>query len=204
MKGWVGMRRSLRHPLFPRYHDLHGRYRHHGRQGPGHCGGSGRGGGKRYFGRGGVKYALLELLTKEPMHGYQMMKGLEEQSGGLYSPSAGSIYPTLQMLEDQDYVASKEEAGKKVYSITELGRDFLAEGKKSGTERGWFGEWQQFESSIGAEQLQEQRAEMADIIRMLARAERLAIRYPAANRTEQFQILLKDLRERLETYLDEK
>src|SRR6266516_4862688 len=57
--------------------------------------------GHRFFGRGDVKYALLELLRERPMHGYEMIKALEEKSGGFYTPSAGTIYPTLQMLEDR-------------------------------------------------------------------------------------------------------
>jgi DNA-binding PadR family transcriptional regulator len=85
------------------------------------------GSGKRYFGRGGVKIALLRLLAEEPMHGYQIMKTLEEQSGGLYIPSAGSIYPTLQALEEKGFVSVREDDGsKKVYSITEQGRSALS------------------------------------------------------------------------------
>jgi DNA-binding PadR family transcriptional regulator len=81
---------------------------------------------KRYFGRGGVKVALLNLLIIQPMHGYQMMKALEEQSGGLYVPSAGSIYPTLQMLVECGFVSVQlEDGGKKVYMITEQGRSAL-------------------------------------------------------------------------------
>lgn len=84
--------------------------------------------GRRFFMRGGVKYALLELLGEEPMHGYEMMKRLEEQSGGTYKPSPGSIYPTLQMLRDQGFVAShKHSDGKKIFSITEEGKLFLRE-----------------------------------------------------------------------------
>lgn len=85
------------------------------------------GSGKRYFSRGGVKYALLELLAHEDMHGYQMMKALEEQSGGIYKPSAGSIYPTLQMLRDQGYVEPYKLDGKRVFQITEEGRGYLQE-----------------------------------------------------------------------------
>lgn len=81
--------------------------------------------GRRFFSRGGVKYALLELLLIEPMHGYQMMKHLEEQSAGTYKPSAGSIYPTLQMLRDQGFVSAKKADGKKIFEITEDGRVFL-------------------------------------------------------------------------------
>ncbi|WP_243644002.1 PadR family transcriptional regulator [Paenibacillus pinisoli] len=81
--------------------------------------------GRRFFSRGGVKFAVLELLTIEPMHGYQMIKHLEEQSAGTYKPSAGTIYPTLQLLSDQGLVTAKKEAGKKIFEITDDGRTFL-------------------------------------------------------------------------------
>jgi DNA-binding PadR family transcriptional regulator len=61
------------------------------------------------------------------MHGYEVMRALEEESGGCYSASPGSVYPTLQMLEDQGYVVCEEKEGKKVYSITEAGQEFLKE-----------------------------------------------------------------------------
>src|SRR6266852_3133281 len=86
------------------------------RKNGGPCGSGGEGG--RFFGRGDVKFALLELLRERPMHGYEMMKALEEKSGGFYRPSPGSVYPTLQMLEDGGLVTSNEVEGKKVYSIT--------------------------------------------------------------------------------------
>lgn len=87
----------------------------------------GRGFGFRIFDRGDLKYVILKLLSKKPMHGYEVMRALEEESGGCYSASAGSVYPTLQMLEDQGYVVCEEEEGKKVYSITDEGREFLKE-----------------------------------------------------------------------------
>lgn len=87
--------------------------------------------GRRYFSRGGVKFALLELLSQEPMHGYQMMKALEEQSGGLYKPSAGTIYPTLQMLRDQGFISSAKQSGKQVFSITEDGAAFLQQEREA-------------------------------------------------------------------------
>lgn len=90
--------------------------------------------GRRFFGRGDVKYALLELLQERPMHGYEMMKALEERSGGFYAPSAGTIYPTLQLLEDRSLVTVLEEGGKKIYSITEAGRTFLNERQKEDEE----------------------------------------------------------------------
>jgi DNA-binding PadR family transcriptional regulator len=61
------------------------------------------------------------------MHGYEVMRALEEESCGCYSASAGSVYPTLQMLEDQGFVVCDEQEGKKVYSITDEGREFLEE-----------------------------------------------------------------------------
>ncbi len=78
-----------------------------------------------YYGRGNVKFVILELLKERPRHGYDIMKEMEERSGGVYSPSPGVIYPTLQALEDQDYVKVAEQEGKKVYSITESGIAYL-------------------------------------------------------------------------------
>src|SRR6266480_7154664 len=98
-----------------------------GRGGPFGHGGPFGGEGGRFFGRGDMKFALLELLQERPMHGYEMMKALEEKTGGFYTPSPGSIYPTLQMLEDGGMVTSAEVEGKKVYSITDSGRALLAE-----------------------------------------------------------------------------
>jgi DNA-binding PadR family transcriptional regulator len=61
------------------------------------------------------------------MHGYEVMKALEEHTSGCYKPSPGTVYPTLQWLEDEGLVAGKEVEGKKVYEITDAGRAFLEE-----------------------------------------------------------------------------
>lgn len=82
----------------------------------------GPGMGPRMFGRGDMKYALLDLLRDRPKHGYEMIKDLEERSGGFYTPSAGTIYPTLQLLEDRGWVTAQTTDGKKVYAITDEGR----------------------------------------------------------------------------------
>lgn len=84
-------------------------------------------GGPRMFGRGDLKYALLDLLQERPKHGYEMIKELEDRSGGFYSPSAGAIYPTLQLLEDRGWVTTEAQEGKKVYAITDAGRAALNE-----------------------------------------------------------------------------
>ena len=88
---------------------------------------SGPGGGERFFGRGDLKYVILDLLKDQPRHGYDIIRALEGRSGGMYRPSPGSVYPTLQMLEDLGYVQASQQEGKKVYAITDAGRAFLNE-----------------------------------------------------------------------------
>jgi DNA-binding PadR family transcriptional regulator len=77
--------------------------------------------------RGDVKYLLLETLLKRPMHGYDVIQDLEERHQGRYRPSPGSVYPTLQMLEDGGFVTSQVIDGKRVYEITDAGRRLLEE-----------------------------------------------------------------------------
>ena len=75
--------------------------------------------------RGDIKFQILDLLTEKPRHGYDVIRDLEERHGGLYRPSPGSIYPTLQMLEDGGFVTSELVSGKKTYTITSEGRQLL-------------------------------------------------------------------------------
>lgn len=82
-------------------------------------------GPKRRMKKGDLKFILLRLLADEPMHGYELIRRLEEESRGLYSPSPGSVYPTLQLLEDQGLVSSQQSDGKRVYRITDDGRAFV-------------------------------------------------------------------------------
>ena len=84
---------------------------------------------QRFVERGDLKYVVLELLMEKPRHGYEIIRALEERAGGFYAPSPGAIYPTLEMLADMDYVSVSEQDGKKTYSITEAGRQFVAERK---------------------------------------------------------------------------
>jgi DNA-binding PadR family transcriptional regulator len=78
-----------------------------------------------------MKYVILKLLEEKPMHGYEVMKALEEQTHGCYKPSPGTVYPTLQWLEDEGLVEAEDREGKKVYGITTEGREFLEENKSS-------------------------------------------------------------------------
>jgi DNA-binding PadR family transcriptional regulator len=84
-------------------------------------------GGERFFGRGDLKYVILDLLKDQPRHGYDIIRALEDRMRGHYRPSPGSVYPTLQMLEDLGYVTSSQQEGKKVYSITDEGRRYLVD-----------------------------------------------------------------------------
>ena len=87
--------------------------------------GPGWGGGPRAR-RGDVRTGVLQVLSEQPLHGYDVIRALEERSGGRWRPSPGSVYPTLQMLEDADLVKSEGRDGKKIYEITDAGREELA------------------------------------------------------------------------------
>lgn len=94
--------------------------------GAGHRGAFMRGRRRRWFEAGDMKYVILKLLRDKPRHGYEVMKELEDRFAG-YSPSPGTVYPTLQWLEDEGLVSAQDVAGKKVYAITDAGRAFLDE-----------------------------------------------------------------------------
>jgi len=81
----------------------------------------------RMFEKGDFKYVILDILKDKPSHGYEIIRALEDRFYGFYTPSAGTVYPTLQMLEDLGYVKSLEQDGKKVYTITKEGLRFLDE-----------------------------------------------------------------------------
>jgi DNA-binding PadR family transcriptional regulator len=97
--------------------------------GPGPSSRKRRGGRRRrqFFESGEIKYVILRLLREKPQHGYELIKAMEKDLGGWYTPSPGTIYPTLQLLEDQGLVRVNETAGKKVYHITPEGEEFLEE-----------------------------------------------------------------------------
>jgi DNA-binding PadR family transcriptional regulator len=84
------------------------------------------------FEQGDLKYVILQLLDEKPRHGYEIIKALEDRFGGMYSPSAGTVYPTLTLLEDLGYArVNVEEGGKKVYAITDEGKAYLAQNKSA-------------------------------------------------------------------------
>jgi DNA-binding PadR family transcriptional regulator len=88
----------------------------------------GKGGHRRFRQRrGDIKFVLLELIKVKPYHGYELIKAIEESSGGFYRPSPGTVYPTLQMLEEEGNLTSEMIEDKKVYTITDAGRKLLQE-----------------------------------------------------------------------------
>lgn len=84
--------------------------------------------------RGDVRAAALLLLAEEPRNGYQIMQELEERSEGMWRPSPGSVYPALQLLEDEGLITSQEAEGKRLFSLTDAGR---AEAEQSGAQAPW-------------------------------------------------------------------
>ncbi len=87
-----------------------------------------RGGrGRRHVGRGDVYAATLLLMEEQPLHGYQIIQLTTERSGGMWRPSAGSVYPALQLLEDQGYIQGEQQDNRRVFHLTEPGRAYIAE-----------------------------------------------------------------------------
>lgn len=121
------MRRGGRHH-FGDHGDRHER----GERGEGRRGGRGEGRHgervQRLFEHGDLRRVLLALVAKKPSHGYELIKAIEEASSGLYVPSPGVIYPTLTLLEEQDFLEAVATGnGRKSYQITEAGKVELAQ-----------------------------------------------------------------------------
>jgi DNA-binding PadR family transcriptional regulator len=120
-------RRMFMHSLPEEWMRHHGGF---GPFGPGHLpfpppgpwGFPGRGRGRGRRGRGNVRAAILALLAERPMHGYEMIQELENRTGGVWRPSPGSIYPTLQLLEDENLIVGEEVEGRRRFALTDAGR----------------------------------------------------------------------------------
>ncbi|MEV7364970.1 PadR family transcriptional regulator [Streptomyces sp. NPDC091299] len=112
-------------------------------------GGRGRGGPRGRARRGDVRASILALLKDRPMHGYEMIQEIGERSGGAWKPSPGSVYPTLQLLEDEGLITSETERGKKLFSLTESGRTAADEGPEA--------PWEEASRGIDWDALQEIR-----------------------------------------------
>ena len=111
-----------------------------------------RGPRRTFFRQGEVRLALLSLLEDGDAHGYELMKRLAERSGGMYRASAGTVYPVLQQLEDEDLVRAREEEGKRIYSLTDAGREELDRNREA-VARIWrrAGGWKEWGAHLGPE-----------------------------------------------------
>ncbi|NUP41104.1 MAG: helix-turn-helix transcriptional regulator, partial [Streptomyces sp.] len=81
--------------------------------------------------RGDVRASILALLRERPMHGYEMIQEIAERSAGAWRPSPGSVYPTLQLLEDEGLISSESEGGKKLFALTDEGRGEAEAGSRA-------------------------------------------------------------------------
>ena len=130
-------------------------------------------GQERMFHKGDFKYLILDLLKIKPRYGYEVIRELEERFHGFYSPSPGVVYPTLQYLEDTGHVTSREQDGKKVYTITQEGLKFLEDRSqtvndiRSHIRRGW-GLW----SSELRDQFRDLMHEIRDLGRLIGQRSR--------------------------------
>lgn len=112
------------------FHHAHRHHAAHGHPGHGHGGGGGRSRGPKMFDAGAMRYIVLQLIAEKPRHGYEIIKELEQRSGGGYSPSPGAIYPLLSMLLDMGHVSASPDGNKKLHTITPEGEAFLAENRQ--------------------------------------------------------------------------
>ncbi len=119
------------------------------------------------FEKGDLKYVILDLLAEKPSHGYEVIRALEEKFRGFYSPSPGSVYPTLQLLEDLGYVSATQRDGKKTYEVTAEGRKFLEENRSS-VEGIWSRVGGGWDPEFGAE-LHEMRGEISGLGKLFGR-----------------------------------
>lgn len=184
----------------------------HGEHGPfgKHGGGWGHREGWRDFGRfgfggrggprvdrGEVKYLILSVLQEGPKHGYEIMRSIEEKSQGTYTPSAGTVYPTLQMLEDLGQIRGLESQGRKVYELTDAGRGFLSEHQADVNQA-----WEHFAQPAGrGEEARQLREEVGGLARALFAEGRIF--RADAKQMARVRDILKNAREQVDAALAE-
>ncbi|HZU71689.1 MAG TPA: PadR family transcriptional regulator [Acidimicrobiales bacterium] len=128
---------------------------------------------KRVFGHGGLRLFLLMLLDEQPRHGYELIRLVEDRFLGMYTPSAGTIYPRLSSLEEEGLVEHEEVDGRKIYRLTDAGRQELHDRKAELAE------------------LQERAAESA---RQMAGAIRAEVRDSVRELREELRHTMRDVR----------
>ena len=151
----------------------------------------------RFFGKGDLKYLILDVIRDQPRHGYDIIRQLEERSGGLYTPSAGAIYPTLQMLEDMGAVTSAQQDGRKTYTITEEGKRILDERRDviddiTDKVKDWV-------NGDGRVELRETMKEMGDLMALIGREGARSVNNP--EKLRRIRDVIARTREELRTVL---
>lgn len=140
--------------------------------------------------RGDMRPILLRVLKARPMHGYEIIRHLEEKSHGMWRPSPGSVYPTLQLLEEEDLVRSTEEGGKKVYELT-------VKGKKEAEAAFEGGPWMHHDKA-DLKKLLPLRKATAELIHTQRRAVKQALKTKDYTVVEQIILILKDAQRKVE------
>lgn len=142
-----------------------GSRRGHGRRGEYPMGPGGPFGGRPKVSRGDVRSAILHLLAEEPMHGYQIMQEIAARTDGLWKPSPGSVYPTLQQLEDEGLVEAEQREGKNVFGLTADGTKRVESSQEPPP-------WERFgsESNDGLVSLRETGFQVGAAVMQVARA----------------------------------
>lgn len=152
----------------------------------------------RFFKKGNLQFSILKLLEEAPKHGYQIIKDLEARFKGFYSPSPGSVYPILQMLEDRGFVSVTKEGNKKIYTVTKEGLQFLEE---NGNNDEFTKRMEQFKN-MDMDKMQESRNELQALFKSFMLASQSAMQ--DEKKYEQFQQLIKDTKEKLLKFNDVK
>ena len=153
----------------------------------------GRLGGNRAR-RGDVRNAALTLLAERPMHGYEIIQELESRSGGVWKPSPGSVYPTLQLLTDEGLVTANEIDGRRVFTLTEAGIAQVA----ARAEEGGVPPWVEMADDAG-----EPMQRLGRALRSVAIASKQLLRDGSAAQQKQAEAILSDARRRLYALLAE-
>ena len=142
--------------------------------------------------RGDMSPIILKVLSEKPMHGYEIISHLEEKTNGMWRPSPGSVYPTLQMLEEEELVESKQDSGKKVYSLTKKGKEAASSAEKEHKAH-----WQ--EKDEHARNFHELRLSFFETMSIM---KRLAVQN-SEQKNKQAQAILNEAKQKLEKLLDQ-
>ncbi|WP_242048199.1 MULTISPECIES: PadR family transcriptional regulator [Nostocales] len=158
-----------------------------GRHGHGHRGSfGGDWGDEPRTRRGDIKFMLLALLSERPQHGYELIKELENRRGGFRKLSPGSVYPTLQMLEEGGYLTSEQVEGKRIYTITDNGRQLLSDRQQQSPSKNPYDSFAENKPSELIE-LRQTLIELHDVVAQIGRSGNLE----QANRVKELLVQVK-------------